>query len=35
MDFWQYEKDAIAQGHATVCGCDEAGAPFIKEEGKL
>lgn len=26
MDFWQYEKEAIAQGYATVCGCDEAGA---------
>jgi len=26
MDFWQYEKEAIAEGHAVICGCDEAGA---------
>ena len=26
MDFWQYEKEALAEGHAAVCGCDEAGA---------
>lgn len=26
MDFWQYEKEAMAEGHAAVCGCDEAGA---------
>ena len=26
MDFWQYEKEARAEGHAAVCGCDEAGA---------
>lgn len=26
MDFWQYEKEAIDQGYAAVCGCDEAGA---------
>ena len=26
MDFWQYEKEAIAEGYATICGCDEAGA---------
>ena len=26
MDVWQYEKEAAAEGHALVCGCDEAGA---------
>ena len=26
MDFWQYEKEAVDQGYAAVCGCDEAGA---------
>ena len=26
MDLWQYEKEALAEGHAAVCGCDEAGA---------
>ena len=26
MDFWQYEKEAMAEGHTAVCGCDEAGA---------
>ena len=26
MDFWQYEKEALAEGHTAVCGCDEAGA---------
>lgn len=26
MDFWQYEKEALAEGYAAVCGCDEAGA---------
>lgn len=26
MDLWQYEKQALADGYTTVCGCDEAGA---------
>lgn len=26
MDFWQYEKEAMAEGRCAVCGCDEAGA---------
>ena len=26
MDFWQYEKEALAEGYTFVCGCDEAGA---------
>lgn len=26
MDVWQYEREALAQGHDPVCGCDEAGA---------
>jgi len=26
MDLWKYEKEAIAEGRAVVCGCDEAGA---------
>ena len=26
MDFWNYEKEAMAEGCALVCGCDEAGA---------
>jgi len=26
MDFWQYEKEALAEGHCVICGCDEAGA---------
>ena len=26
MDVWQYEKEALAEGFAAVCGCDEAGA---------
>ena len=26
MDLWRYEREAIAQGYAVVCGCDEAGA---------
>ena len=26
MDLWQYEKEALAEGRALICGCDEAGA---------
>lgn len=26
MDFWQYEREAFAEGYTAVCGCDEAGA---------
>ena len=26
MDLWHYEREALEQGHALVCGCDEAGA---------
>ena len=26
MDVWQYEKEALAEGHTLICGCDEAGA---------
>jgi len=26
IDFWQYEREAWAEGYAAVCGCDEAGA---------
>ena len=26
MDLWHYEREAREQGHALVCGCDEAGA---------
>lgn len=26
MDLWQYEREALAQGHSLICGCDEAGA---------
>ena len=26
MDLWQYEKEALAAGYRTICGCDEAGA---------
>lgn len=26
MDFWQYEKETLADGYTLVCGCDEAGA---------
>ena len=26
MDFWQYEREALTEGHTLVCGCDEAGA---------
>lgn len=26
MDIWQYEREALTQGHDPVCGCDEAGA---------
>ena len=26
MDLWELERDCWAQGHALVCGCDEAGA---------
>ena len=26
MDFWRYEKEAMEEGCALVCGCDEAGA---------
>ncbi len=26
MDLWQYEREALADGHTCVCGCDEAGA---------
>ena len=25
-DLWHYEREALEQGHALVCGCDEAGA---------
>ena len=24
-DLWHYEREALEQGHALVCGCDEAG----------
>ena len=26
MDFWQYEREALEEGRALICGCDEAGA---------
>ena len=26
MGLWQYEIEAMAQGHNLICGCDEAGA---------
>ena len=26
MNLWQYEKEALEDGHTLVCGCDEAGA---------
>lgn len=26
MDFWRYEKEAMEEGCALICGCDEAGA---------
>ena len=26
MDLWRYERESLEQGHALVCGCDEAGA---------
>ena len=26
VDFWRYEKEAMEEGCALVCGCDEAGA---------
>lgn len=26
MELWQYEKAAMNEGHALICGCDEAGA---------
>ena len=26
MDLWRFEREALEQGHALVCGCDEAGA---------
>lgn len=26
MDLWQYEREALSQGHTLICGCDEAGA---------
>lgn len=26
MELWQYERQALDQGHPLVCGCDEAGA---------
>ena len=26
MDLWQYERQALEEGHRLVCGCDEAGA---------
>ena len=26
MDFGQYEREAMAEGRALICGCDEAGA---------
>ena len=26
MSFWQYEQEAMEEGRALVCGCDEAGA---------
>ncbi len=26
MDFWQYEREALEEDHALICGCDEAGA---------
>ncbi|MDE6899246.1 MAG: ribonuclease HII [Lawsonibacter sp.] len=26
VDFWQFEKEAMAEGRTLVCGCDEAGA---------
>ena len=25
-DLWRYERESLEQGHALVCGCDEAGA---------
>lgn len=26
MELWQYEQEALNEGHALICGCDEAGA---------
>ncbi len=26
MDLWNYERQALEEGHAVICGCDEAGA---------
>lgn len=26
MELWQYENEAMAEGYAVICGCDEAGA---------
>ena len=26
MELWQYEREALVQGHTLICGCDEAGA---------
>ena len=26
VDFWQYEREALEEGRALICGCDEAGA---------
>lgn len=26
MDLWRYEKEAMEEGRALICGCDEAGA---------
>ena len=26
MDLWQYEREALEEGHTLICGCDEAGA---------
>ena len=26
IDLWQYERQALAEGHVHICGCDEAGA---------
>lgn len=26
LDLWQYERQALGEGHLHICGCDEAGA---------
>ena len=26
IDLWQYERQALGEGHVHICGCDEAGA---------